>query len=443
MTDARDASEVRALASLSESPNEAAQMDVSIDPLNGYDAAEIALRLFDSRRLEDFSAFLKSNALTPNIVLPSGLTLLQSSLLRYPADGERLETLLGLGAHPNLFFRRIDQEDFGSNAHRASYHPLNYAFANVGTTTTPEVCRVLRKYGASVEGLRNYFEVDPALALPDTPEKAALRKELIGMQPDAELGKAARNDVDMSIRQKLQADMETQVRKAGFEVVTYVPRQRQQQPSAQAPTDLMVPLFSNYRLLTPSDLKRIFDNNLYSKRVPALLNYKGYSGTDALYPALFENSNGNRLAPTILALELASTSPTALYGWAPASAKASPASSQNNVKVTFVPDQYLVADVSTNPFTVSALGIYSNKDGQKFFYDPAMMGIRLIDDDTKVSIADRSDIFGEFDAVASYLEIKIGSKISTSVVEATYSSPKSPTHTGNGSWSVTRRAGPV
>ncbi len=212
------------VAILAQAPQEAAQTDYfSTDPASGYDAAQIAVRLFEGGFLDEFSDFLKEKNLTPNIVLANGLTLLQNSLMQFPRDVSRLNCLLELGANPNLFMRRVEEKGFGKSTYKAAYHPLNYAFANCPQLTTPDVCYALRKYGASTDGIKYHLEVEPESAVPDDETKARLRRELVAFAPDPECTSVIRQDVDLSVMQKELANIETQLAAAGFQVVTYVP----------------------------------------------------------------------------------------------------------------------------------------------------------------------------------------------------------------------------
>ncbi len=401
MDEARSEEEIaaaRAIAALSEDPQDAAQMDhFSTDPLTGFDAAQIAQRLFEGRRLEEFSGFLKEKNISPNIVLPNGLTLLQNSLLRFPQDEERLECLLSLGANPNLFMRRIEEEGFGSSAHRATYHPLNYAFANYPQLTTPEVCRVLRKYGASAEGLRNYFEVDPVSAVPDDETKAKLRRELIATTPDPELTKNTRQDVDLSVMQKHLANIEMQLSAAGFQVVNYVPPKKVNRRVAQP--DTMIPIFENYRIITNREINSAWQGNNEAK---TLLDYQGNCSAGGLNQALF---NGQLKETTRIHL----TSPDALelFAWLPDGSGAG-LGQQNQTIASLKSDKFIIIKAlgqSDGNYTI--VSVLKDKAGQQFFFDPAINGVRLLSNDNRnASLADRSDIFEGLTASIGYLSIQ-------------------------------------
>ncbi len=306
-----DLAAAQTVAVLMQPAQEAGQPDYfSTDPTSGYDAAQVAVRLFESRRLEPFSDFLKERNLSPNIVLANGLTLLQNSLFRFPQDVDRIECLLSLGANPNLFMRKIDEEAFGNKVHPATFHPLNYAFANWPQTTSSEICLILRKYGASAEGLRNYLEVDPLPTEPEDKEKGEFRKKLIAIQPDPERTSIVRKDVDLSVMQKHLANVETQLAAAGFQVVTYLPPQK---PVAKPRTDAMVPLPSDYEVLPLAVAKQTWQSASSGGEAARLLKYPGQvpwkEGSNLL-------SNDTGRLKQFIAVDFSSSDQGQLFAWA-------------------------------------------------------------------------------------------------------------------------------
>ncbi|MDD3371992.1 MAG: hypothetical protein PHE27_09235 [Alphaproteobacteria bacterium] len=180
-------------------------------------AAETAVALFDSNHLKEFSAYIAEKKLTPNIVLPSGITLLQHSLINHPKDETRLKTLLNLGANPNIF---MPPATAPGQTYRPAFHPLNHTFTNFPETFAASTCLLLRTYGASAEAIKRKTEKSPTPQLTgDSVEKAALRKQLVETIPDINLVKQIRYDSDLSLLHKQTASLEQQMQEAGIELI--------------------------------------------------------------------------------------------------------------------------------------------------------------------------------------------------------------------------------